>query len=425
VNTSYLKDPVYMFSVKYIFIGAIASTVIGNQLWMLGPFYVGQIISWFNDACAAAIVIMAFRYKLWTFMLVFIIIAAKITSIATGGAASNIVYLIFLNVLYCITGAIIAIRHYDIIYKQLLFICFINVIFMFLQVAGVGEWTQFLTTHGDKLAEQVETLFVTSNQPSYSYIQSRPAGLLHSNIVLSLIVLFALALHLGRQYGRFAAGTYILCAMAVLSMAKIVFFGMIVMTVVMMITGNRLQRISVFKAAAVFIFMLCLYALLFPSVFHNIIRFEVFRYSFFIRLNDIISIARDRGVMWDAMEQALAGTPSATWLEEGEHISGYSYFITMLPYVIASLPFLTFFFIFGYRKMCGRYPQLSNTTILTFLVILFYPFIFPVWRAQIYWFMAGFALLPLFVQFMPRYFNGSFLASLDFKKNITRFTEVH
>lgn len=52
-------------------------------------------------------------------------------------------------------------------------------------------------------------------------------------------------------------------------------------------------------------------------------------------------------------------------------------------------------------------PHLVNVSITTLLILAVCIATVSIWDAQIYWFIGGFGLLPLFILFQQRYFGGS------------------
>jgi len=399
-------------SVMWIFPGLILQMVIGNQLWMIGPFYIGQMINWINMLAAVVIILKKYRYSLLVFAFAICLIITKEFEIVFLSQHANYVYVIFRSILFCLAGMVMISEHSNLVYKQIMVMCLLNVPIMFLQVAGVGEWTQLLaredTTGGNY--ELIHTLFVKAKDlaHNWSVIQFRPSGFLYSNNRLSFFILAGFALHFSLMHGRFVWGTLALCAMSVLSMAKIVFLGFTVMALFLLITGNRRQRICVFNAFLLTIILFGLYDFLFPGVFSHHMDLIGSGYSFFIRMNDIIGTLAKGSFLRDTLEEFFRGTPTAYWLREpGQHISGYSYLIPILTYFMALGIILLPFFLRGLRILRKQVPYLASISLLTLLVVVIYPSAVPIWVAPTYWFMAGFALLPLFVFLQPRYFRSS------------------
>jgi hypothetical protein len=400
-----------LLSVKWLFPGLFMAMVASNQPWMLGSLKIGQYISLVNYLAVAVIVFTTFRRKLWPmFILMCIVLAGALSFVFSD---MGIAFDIFLNIYFCAAGAVIITRYPNLIYKQVMIICLLNMMFMIVQVVGIGSWPQFLATHGVGIYEPTSTLFVQLENLKYDIRQARPAGLTYSNIIVSLIVLFGLALHLSRSRGKFAWGTLILCTMVVLSMAKIVFLGLILIALSLVIVGNHYQRLGSLRAIALTIFLLVLYAVLFPGLFTININMEVIAASIFYRLNNIIEAFPQGGLLRTTFEQYLQGTPR---YETGAVLSGYYYLSSIFPYIVASLPLLMFFFLLGYFKQRIKFPHLLGTTMSSLIVVAIYPAAISFWSAQIYWFVVGFALLPLFILLQPRYFKGSLEA---------RFESVH
>jgi hypothetical protein len=402
-------------SVLWLFPGLILQMVIGNQLWMIGPFFIGQTINWINMSAAVVIILKKYRYSLLVFAFAIFIIFTKEFEIAFLNQYATYVYIISRSILFCLAGLVMISDHSKLVYKQIMIMCLLNVPIMFLQLAGIGgHWAQFLaredTTGGNY--ELIHTLFVRAKDlaHNWSIIQFRPSGFLYSNNRLSFFILAGFALHFSLIHGRYAWGTLVLCAMSVLSMAKIVFLGFLVMVLFLLISGNRHQRIRVFNAFLITIVLFGLYAFLFPGVFSYHMNLIGSGYSFVIRIDDIISTLSKGSFLRETLESFFRVTPTAYWLNEpGKHISGYSYLIPMLTYIMALGIILLPLFLKGLRILRKRVPHLANISALTLLAVVIYPAAVPIWVAPSYWFVGGFALLPLFVFLQPRYFRISLM----------------
>jgi len=393
---------IQLLSVKWLFPGLVIAMVVSNQPWMLGPLKIGQYISLVNYLAVAVIVLTTFRRKLWPLIILICIVLAGALSFVFSGM--ELVFDIFLDIYFCAAGAVIVTRYHNLIYKQVMIICLLNVLVMVVQVVGVGSWPQFLSTHGTGIYEPTSTLFVQLENLKYDIRQARPAGLTYSNIIVSFIVLFGLALHLSRSSGKFAWGTLMLCTMVVLSMAKIVFLGFFLIALSLVIVGNHHQKLGSLRAIAITIFLLVLYAVLFPGLFTINTSPDVIAASIFYRLNNIVGAFPQGGLLRLTFEQYLQGTPR---YEVGATLSGYYYLSAIFPYIVGSLPLLMFFFLLGYFKQRVKFPHLLGTTISTLTVVAIYSSAISFWSAQIYWFIVGFAILPMFILLQPRYFKGS------------------
>lgn len=208
-----------------------------------------------------------------------------------GIAGYRLPYNIALSILFLATGAVIGQFASVRFTYAILTITAASSAIMFLQVTGAGEWTQALTTHG-YISETVSvpkeprpTLFLKYHEVQANYLQGRPAGLLHSNQFACLIVLFAFAICMrsGRTNGLPVA--VMLSAAAVLTLAKVVFLGVAMLTAFNFIWGDRQASIRFGVTMAI-----CtgVYALLFPGMFqifffscHNIWQSIAVRYAEF------------------------------------------------------------------------------------------------------------------------------------------------
>jgi len=395
-------------SVRLIFPALVIAMVVGNQLWKFGPFYIGQMISWGVDCAAAVIVVSRFRNKVWPLVLLACIILTRASGSGyEGNQPVDTAYLVFLNVLFCAAGAVVASRRINLVYRQVFWICLLCTPLMLLQMLGVGEWTQFLATEGGPgVQPQFPTLFVGNDDLTFSVIQGRPSGFLHSNNFLSIILLFALALHYSNTKTRkLNWRDLVLCTMVVLAMAKSVFLIFSAMVVWMLMFGDGRQRLRISKVVLLIFALFGLYALLFPGLFASNMSLYHLTFGFFVRANDFLAHLDDDSFLKESLVPYFEGTPTADWETAAAGLSGYTHALTILPYLIIGFVFLIPLFLMGFRKLRLRFPELRNTAPLTLFVVILYPAAVPFFSAQIYWFIAGFALLPLFVLLQPRYFR--------------------
>lgn len=378
----------------WLFPGVTLSMVVGNQLWELGPFLMGQIINWFN--MLAAIIIIANNrrsiFVLFLFSSIFITKGLEIFSFHPYIAHS---YVAFRCTLFCFAGAYIAIYHYRVIYKQLMVICLLNAPIMFFQVAGIGEWLQFFATENTTIDYRiVQTLFNPILEHGYSVIQTRPSGFLYSNNRLSQYIIFGFAMHLSIVRKRYWWGTFILCAMAVLSMAKIVFAGMAALILFILIAGRRHQKKWCLNTVITFSLLWMIYIYLFPGVYAHHLHIIKEGNSIYFRINELVSIL-PQGSIKAAFERILEGTPRAAWIKNTDSVlSGYAQLLKIAPIMVAIAIFLAPHYVRGRNKLSRYSPQLSHISTLVLIVFAVYPSAVPIFEAPGYWIMGGFAVLP-------------------------------
>ncbi len=265
-RTEELRQKLLPAIIVYLVFGTIAATVFANQ-----PNHAMQLIGrgfhFLNIASGAYLVVIviglgATAYIALTGML---FLLDKLTGI-------RLPYIIFLNVLFLFAGAVVVVRHRHLVTKTLIAIVVVSGAIMFLQVAGVGEWTQALTTHGFisdtlSLSKAPEpTLFVSYLDTAANFLQGRPAGLFHANQFASLIVVVTLALTMAQSGKRSMLLDTLVCVTAVLTMAKVVILALILLAgYFFLFTGQDGKRIA-FRFGFLSAAALAAYAVLFPGL---------------------------------------------------------------------------------------------------------------------------------------------------------------
>lgn len=392
-------------SMIWLFPGLISALVVGPQPWA-HPL-VGQMIVMLNDIAAGIIIIATFRGSLWPLGLIMSILLAKTLSLISVSGSAELLYIILVGTLLFIAGAIIAFERSKLVYKQLMIICSVSVLFMVLQSAGVGGFSQFLATsyYDYEVAPDVQnTLFAPLADIAYDVRVFRPAGLLRTGTLVSLVILFALPLHLSKHRGRIPGGTAVLCAMVVLSMGKIVFVGFIVVVLFILVKGNRRQQLESIKTIAFLLFFLLLYSFFFPGLFEHNLGTDTQNFSIFVRLNDILEIFPEGTIIREMADPYMIGTVRKI-LPEGDHLSGIPSLIMILPYLGPFLVILSIYYFKGYNSMRVQFPDMTLMCGSIFFGIILYPAVFPIWDTGLYWFMLSFALLPIYFKLFPRYFR--------------------
>lgn len=393
----------------------ILSAVISNQLtWPLGPI-IGQALGWAAIFCASVIVLSTFRGKLWPLILIVLVFMAKgyqIVFSAPGEGAGFSYYIIIYGCLLCSAGATMIACRLNLVYKQIYIICLLNVVFMFMQVAGIADWSQFAATHFDD--DMVTYPIAFFNETAmFDTTQRRPSGLLYSNQYLSIIALFGLAVHFSRKRGGFATATFVVCAMAVLSMAKLVFLGFMLMGLIVVMTGTAYQRLAILKGFALTILLICIYAILFPGLFESNLNVDQLIYSFSTRISsilyeygaddaliifqDIANVAQHEGVNVKLLN---------IYPEYEDRITGYIELIRILPFVSAIVFIILPLYLWGLIKLRAWFPELTTLTVMCMIIVVITPAAGPLWGAPLYLFICGFALFPIFILIHKQYLTS-------------------
>lgn len=393
----------------WILPGLIAAMVAGNQGWTIGPLSVGQVLSWINDFSAVVLVLGRFHGRRWPFVLVVAALACKAaTRLPSLAERADLGFDVTLGLLFCAAGAVIVSERPGLIYRQLLRMAALSIPLMLLQMSGLAPWSEALNTENIAAAgAPVPAIFVGEDELYYRTSQARPSGFTHSNSFLSLIAGFAVVLHFARiKRPRLTRRDLLVCTFAVLTMAKVALLIYGVVLAWKLITGVRLERRRV-RAVLVFTAVLIgAYAIVFPGLLANNLSLYKIGYSFFIRANDFAELLPAESPVRAWLVEQLAGTPRADW-QGAVSLSGYAQIINLVPYLLAAALLGAPIFIRGLLNVRRRYPEIVDMTVLSLFLVVLYPTAVPMFRAQIFAFIAGFALLPLFTLWESRRFPGS------------------
>jgi hypothetical protein len=395
--------PVAAIARSWLFPGIVASMVLGNQPFAVAR-WISQGLNWVTIAAGFVVLFPVVRRKTMLAGLAGVIVITKVLRSTAMSGPAEVAYVAAINVLFCIAGAVVAYRKPALLYRQVMAIALVNMVFMVLQVVGVGAWTQLLTTHGEgNLTVPVRTLFVSGADLQYQLVQGRPAGLSYSNIILALFICFAAVLHLSRTKGRMWWGTAVISVMVVFSMSKFVLVVCPLVAVWLMVTGRRPQRALAARALAGIVVTLAVYCYVFPGLASTNLSVQTIKTSFYLRLNDIAGTLPHGSVIKERSKSFLEGTPRASWVEEGSFVSGYSQIIAKFPVVMPIIVVAILGNLVGLRALRRRSPEQGSRALLVGCIVAAYPFTFPAWGVQMYWFMAGLALVPLFRFLWPEF----------------------
>jgi hypothetical protein len=380
--------------------GLVIAMVVGNQEWRVGPFLAGQMLSWITDLAAFIVLLRFFPTRVWPWILVAAIVLAKLLdTVGLGAGAFDTAYTVLLNALFCAAGSVFAYRHSALALRQLRWICLTSVVVMIFQATGAGEWSQVLATENEGRPKTAyPTLFVPFEQLEYQTIQARPSGLLHSNNFLSLVVLFTLALqHSRKTIRRLNRWDVVLGIMVVLAMAKIVFLVSAIFIVWLLVMGTPAQRARMRALVVLYVALFATYRFFMPGQFESQINTYHITYSFYIRINDFLDRLDYDNPLVTILSPYLVNTPRLDRDAGDTGFSGYAQALKVVPVIVVASLLLVPIFRRALRRLKRRVSNLSSVPVLTAIVALIYPGAVPFFAAQIYWFVAGFACLPLLI----------------------------
>jgi len=402
-----------LLSMKWLMPGMLISGVCNQQEKYDVLLIVGQATGWLNVLAAIAITWSFFRNKSWLMMVILGLLLSKSGRIVIGDTSTFlIIYTIFLAILFCAAGIVVASERPGLIKKQMMIFCMLSVPIMLLQLTGVSEWTQLLRTdfHGEDSITQFPTLFVDEEDLVITTFQARPAGFLYANNFLSLPVMFALGLYYGRnKTNKLTLNDMVLCAIVVLSMAKIVFLTLAVITLWILIAGDLQKKIKMVKVMLLLSFMIGVYSVFFPGVFaYNTSLYNAY-VNFTIRRMDL-STSMSGDVLSEIQLENQEGDLYTKTLQ-GEHESGYAIIAGILPYLLIGVLSLFPLYLKRLRKLRCRSGKMADSALLILFAIALSPLAASFIEGTLYWFIAGFAFLPLFIAFKsPTFYTQNDIA---------------
>ncbi len=397
-------------SMKALFPSLLISGTFNQQNWSDVLSFLGQLAFWVSIISASVILLSTFPKKQWLLILISCILLTKFARMFVGDVRSLVlIYSIFVGILFCFVGAVIAMEQRRLVYRQLIIILLICLPLMILQLAGVGEWTQIL--RGDAPAdakEQGPALFVSRADLNISVLQLRPAGLIWAPDFLSIILMFVLGLHFGNTKSRkINWNDVLLCAVIVLAMAKIVFLTLIFLTLALIFFGAKQKRRRAIKIFLLFLVFMAVYAYFFPGVFAVNVNWNSFLANFEVRKIDLSAAYRGEPLEGFTFLDS-EGRPHVLNSEAG-HESGYAQIAEILPYLIVFVLLFWFIYVKGLKKLNGFSPELKNKTVLMLGTMVLMPLITSFLEGAIFWLMAGFGLLPIFLIFNYKSFDLIFV----------------
>lgn len=273
---------------------------------------------------------------------------------------------------------------------------------MIVQLLGISEWVHFLRTdlHVVDTIILFPTLFVAEEGMTVTVLQGRPAGLTYANNYLSIIIMFLMGLHFSNiKTKKLSRDDLIVCFVAVLSMAKIVLLTFLIVVVWLFLTGSTLHRRRMGKVITLFAGLLGLYAFFFPGVFEFNTSLHLARINFMVRASELVALLTGEGSPDIVFLERPGGEVYMAVLDA--HQSGYAEMATFLPYLAVLSLCLFPVYLKGLRKTRYYSLELKNMAMLLLLVLALFPLITSFMRGPVFWFFAGFGLLPFFFFLRP------------------------
>jgi hypothetical protein len=385
----------------------IVSFSLGDKLIMLGSFNVITLLTWFAILLSSIIIFYYSKKTLFALLLIASVFATKILEIASP--AFSPLYFTSVGLLYALAGAIIFAQNRNMIYKQVMVIVFINVIFQTLQLIGVWEWPYWFSTIG--IADPQNIFFVEYNDLNIQGPQLRPAGILSSPTWLSLFTSLAIALHFTRNKNVIPFGSLLIISIIIISNSKFPILFFLIIALIIYLYGSTYQKGVINKSILLFIGFYFIYSILFPGVVKSTMDPELWAWSFFVRLNNLLQI-------WYPDNNApliLQLFTYGTAVEPGTEKSYFTVFAKLSEYknlLIYLIPvsFVFFwFYIKRYKELNCKYTYNLVFPLLCLIIVSLYTLMFPILEVHFYYFILGGALIPLLISGKKPLFNYNYI----------------
>jgi len=340
----------------------------------------GQILLWLAILAAAEIIITLHSGTTFAVLLSFLV-AFKAAQVVAGGSAAVIIGYELVNALiFAFAGAAVLAFRRDVLERQLRRFFTWSIPVMILQLYGKPDWIQALRTDshskGGDVREQILPSLFESNSAGFNTIQSRPAGLLHANNFLSIVILFALAVHFRRSKGRsIDASDVVLMAVLVLSMAKIAFLSFIVFSVVYLMRGPGDTRVRVGKLLGLLGLFLLLFYIFFPGIFLYDLSPNNAILNYAIRVADLRAVLSGVSVVDVVQIKGIDGSQLAVIGLEAGTQSGYSAAARFAPFLLVVLPIIGAVYYLRYRMLPRNGGTLRDLSVNSLLVLFLSPLI--------------------------------------------------
>lgn len=395
--------PLRGLAIQALFPSLLVGTTANQQEWSTTLLLIGQMSIWLSILSAAIIVVVTFRGQIWPLLVIGGLLVSKMSRVVAGEDENFLIlYTVTTAALFCPAGAAVALQKKGLLYRQVLLFSLFSIPIMIVQIVGITEWAHFLRTdlHAVDTILLFPTLFVAEEGVIVTALQGRPAGLAYANNYLSIIIMFLMGLHFSNiKSKKLCRNDIIVCLVAVLSMAKIVFLTFLIVIVWLLLTGSALHRRRMGKVVILFAGLMSLYAFFFPGVFEFTTSLHHARNNFIIRASELLALLTGEGSPDIIFLERATGEVYMELLPGYE--SGYAEMAGFLPYLSVLSLCLFPMYLKGLRKMRDYSLELKNMAVLVLLVLALCPLITSFFNGPVFWFFSGFGLLPFFFFLRP------------------------
>jgi hypothetical protein len=370
---------------------------------------IGQLVSIACVATAVVLPIAALPGRIWPVALAVGTVILRAARLIFGSdPILQWAYTLVVGLEFCAAGAVVAILSPTRLRRQMIIFMTLSLVLMLLQLTGVGSWTQVLRTDfhlpGEESLRQYGTLFVPLADLVPTTLQMRPAGFMSANNIFSVFLIGALAFHYGMPTrGKLTWRDLVLCGATIVAMAKIGFLSFALIAIYLIVAGGHDHRRRMLKVTVVFTLFMAGYAFLFPGAFEFNMSVALWLLNFQLRLANVVLLSGQPELISLLAESEITSDVDPGLLIDQGTRSGYALLVPYFHYSLVALGAVAILVWLGIRYLRNRFRDYATASILMAGIILLIPLITPLIGTNIFWFLAGIALMPALVRFERRY----------------------
>ncbi len=343
-------------------------------------FVAGQILLWVAILAAAEVIIVLHSGFAFA-VLIAMLVAVRAARVVAPVAALDMAYDAVNGLIFLVAGAAIFAFRREVLERQLKAFFAWSIPLLLVQLYGKPSWIQALRTDahtaasGGSREEMLPSLF-DSNSANLSTTQARPAGLLHANNFLSIVVLFGLAVIFRRSRVRsIQAMDVFTMAVLVLSMAKIGYLSFIVFSVIYLVRGPADTRARIGKLWLLLGVFLGTFYLLFPGIFMFDMSLNNAILNYAVRMADLQAVLTGVSMVDVVQINGVGGAQLAVVGLEAGTQSGYSVAAKYARFLVPLAMITVALFALRFRRIPRHDSELRDLSLNGVLLLFLTPLI--------------------------------------------------
>jgi hypothetical protein len=358
------------------------------------------------------------RNKILGLGIITAVVALRILRLSYGDLSEVLEFIYLIPYILILLGiGTKMIRDYPhLLLRQSYWICAISIVLSLMQIMGV-EWTQSLANYYPATGGSNEPyLFVQWSDLHFNTMQLRPVGFAYANNVLSQFLLFFYAYGIlwftnnKHSVRPSLKGMFFISFACALSGAKVVFAGIVIVSIVSVIIARRQNMFYMFRVLLTTSFAYFLYWLFFPGSFVYNFNIDLFAFNAMLRLKNLTYFADIPFA--DIIYQFISEFQTGEYIgprSVASTLGGYSTSLTGIgtvlgsPFFLISASLLLPFWIFRLRRLAsGIHVDMKKVPLIMLVAAVASsaggPFLF----TSYFWFFFSFAMYPLTILLLKK-----------------------